>query len=87
MEYIYATKKRIKMETKHHDSTPDKEFIVIIRTIPQHARWFSNIIQTQTDALRWFLFGQLKGITVSVAELKVCQHAWLKLPAKVLKKL
>lgn len=51
MEYIYAANKRT-METKHNDSTPDKVFIVIIRTIPQHARWFSNITQTQTDALQ-----------------------------------
>lgn len=83
MEYIHATNTRITLETKHSDSTADKVFIVIIRTIPQYARWFSNIIQTQTDALRWFLFRQLKGITAPVAELKVCQCAELKLSTKM----
>lgn len=34
MEYIHATNKRITLETEHSDSTPDKVFIVIIRTIP-----------------------------------------------------
>lgn len=72
---IYANNKSITLEIEHSDSTPDKVFIVIIRTIPQYARW--NIIQTQTDALQWFLFRQLKGITAPIAELKVCQHAEL----------
>lgn len=41
MEYIDVTNKSISwkpLETKYSDSTPDKVFIVIIKTIPQYAR-------------------------------------------------
>lgn len=51
--------------------------LLLLRTTPQHARWFSNVTQPQTDALWWFLLRQLKGLAgCSSAEGTPARSAW-----------
>lgn len=73
---IWNTYMQLIRELQWKPSTMTQSLIkcsLLLLGLPHNMPWFSNIIQTQTDALWRFLFRQLKGITASVAELKACQ--------------